>query len=90
MVRKVLEVEEWGRQRNAFLSTMGALYAWGRFEEKTTLNPVADIEQRQMGEHEPWPEHVLEAGLKAEDDTVRPLPFTCSILPASASAMCAP
>jgi hypothetical protein len=40
---------------NAFLSTMGALYAWGRFEEKTTLNPVADIEQRQMGEHEPWP-----------------------------------
>lgn len=50
---------------NAILKSLGALFAWakkpGRGFMKDQL--AADIDQFEMGEHEPWPEELIEAAL---------------------------
>lgn len=56
---------------NMFLAVVGVLYKWARARGKTDLSPTAGIAKRKGGEHEPWPDHIVEAALDAEDDAVR-------------------
>jgi len=57
--------------RNAFLGVLGALYTFARRRDLTTKEPTKDIAPFPTGSHEPWPDEVLEAGLKAEHDRTR-------------------
>lgn len=56
---------------NSLLNITGALYAWGRDRGHVANNPCADIAQLEVGEHEPWPERVLDAALASDDDRLR-------------------
>jgi integrase len=54
---------------NMFVRTLGSLYAWGRKREHVTNNPVKDVDLLDQGEHETWPDWLLERALA--DDTVK-------------------
>ena len=56
---------------NAFVRAVGALYAWGRKRGHVEADPCKDIDPNELGEHEPWPEAMLVAGLNADDPQVR-------------------
>lgn len=56
---------------NSLLRTINALYKWARERGHVSNDPGRDIPELEGGEHEPWPERVLEAALKAKDDRVR-------------------
>jgi integrase len=58
---------------NIALAVVGALYKWGRRRQhvQRTTNPTADIAPLKMGEHEPWPQHVIDAALACDNDIVR-------------------
>jgi integrase len=56
---------------NSLLRAINALYKWGRLRGHVENNPCRDIGELAVGEHEPWPEHILEAALAADDDRVR-------------------
>lgn len=62
---------------NAFLSTCSALFGWGKGREYMPANPCDGIDDFKMGEHQPWPDHVLRAALVTKDDTVRLLANLC-------------
>jgi len=71
-VRLVLDNAGWAPgTRNTVMAVLGVLYTWARKRGRTTLSPVKDIERAKGGEHDPWPEDILEAGLTASDATVR-------------------
>ena len=57
--------------RNAFLSVLSVLYAYARRKDLTRLEPTKDIKAFKIGEHEPWPEEVLAAGLTADHARTR-------------------
>ena len=54
---------------NMLVRTLGSLFSWGRKREHTQSNPVRDVEMLEQGEHEPWPEWLLERALA--DPTVQ-------------------
>jgi len=56
---------------NAFLRTVGALYAWGRSRALVANEPTRGIEALDVGEHEPWPEAMLAIGLACDDPRTR-------------------
>jgi integrase len=56
---------------NSLLRTINAMYKWARKRGHVSNDPGKDIETLDMGEHEPWPRHVLEAALGADDARVR-------------------
>jgi integrase len=56
---------------NLMHAVTSALYAWGREREHVTNNPCADIETFELGEHEPWPQNVLDAALASDNDRMR-------------------
>lgn len=71
-VRFILDHEPWGAAtKNLVVSVIGAAYRWGRRHGRTTADPVRGIEREKVGQHEPWPETTLEAGLSSNDDTIR-------------------
>lgn len=71
-VREVVDNRIAGNgSRNAFLGVLGALYAYARRRDLTLREPTKDIKPFPIGSHEPWPDEVLEAGLKAEHDRTR-------------------
>jgi len=43
---------------------VGALYKWAIDNEKATLNPAAGVKLFQAGEHQPWPDDLVEEGLR--------------------------
>lgn len=57
--------------RNAFLAVIGVLYTFCRRRDLTDGEPTKDIKAFPVGQHEPWPEELLEAGLRAEHDRTR-------------------
>ncbi len=57
--------------RNAFLAVLGVLYTWCRRRDLTEAEPTKDIQPFKIGEHEPWPDELLSAGLAAEHDRTR-------------------
>jgi integrase len=56
---------------NAFLGAASSLYKWARDRHHVTNEPTKGIEPLPMGEHEPWPEALLQEALAAEDQQVR-------------------
>lgn len=56
---------------NTFKAVSGALFKWAIEHEYMSANPVEGIEPIPMGEHEEWPEPVLDAALATDDDRVR-------------------
>jgi integrase len=56
---------------NLFLGTCGALFKWAAGNEYITTSPTKGIQPLKMGEHDPWPLHVLNAALEADDARVR-------------------
>lgn len=56
---------------NLFLGTCGALFKWAMANEYVPANPTNGIPYLKMGEHEPWPEPILAAALKADNEQVR-------------------
>jgi hypothetical protein len=45
---------------NAFLGAASSLYKWARDRHHVTNEPTKGIEPLPMGEHEPWPEALLQ------------------------------
>jgi integrase len=71
-VDAILDGEPWGpAKRNTFLAVLGALYQFGRRKRLTTAHPTKDAERYKTGEHQAWPEDILEAALACEDDLIR-------------------
>jgi integrase len=57
---------------NQFVATLGALYKWGRSRGHVSNEPTKDVERFDpQGEHEPWPDWLIEEALESEDSTVR-------------------
>lgn len=56
---------------NLLLKTISTLYAWARERGHVTNDPCRDISTLEVGEHQPWPEALLDAVLAADDDRVR-------------------
>lgn len=71
-VRLVLESGQWGAGTcNMVRAVLGVIYRWGRQNHKATIDPVKDIERAKTGEHEPWPDDIVEAALASDDQLVR-------------------
>jgi len=56
---------------NGFLSVASALFGWATAREYMPSNPCIGIAPLPGGEHDPWPETLVEAALCANDATVR-------------------
>lgn len=56
---------------NQFVRVLGALYKWGRENQKVKNDPVKDVTFFDQGEWEPWPEWLLDEALESDDATVR-------------------
>lgn len=56
---------------NMQLRTASALYAWARRRGHVTARPCDDIDIFEMGEHEPWPQELLDAALATDDAFVK-------------------
>jgi len=48
---------------NMFIRTLGSLYKWGRKRGHVKNNPVLDVDLLGQGEHEPWPQWLLDKAL---------------------------
>jgi integrase len=71
-IQLVLDKEEMGPgAHNMFVAVIGVLYKWARGREKTTNEPTKGIVLIKGAEHEPWPEHILDAALVTDDDRIR-------------------
>jgi integrase len=58
--------------RNGFLAVYGVLHSYAEsLEIVNTISPTRHIKPFKTGEHEPWPEHILQAGLEAEHERTR-------------------
>ena len=56
---------------NSLLRTVNALYKWARQRGHVANDPGKDVGELDMGEHDPWPKHVLDAGLIHENERIR-------------------
>ena len=56
---------------NAFIRTAGALFGWAMQREYMPVNPCDGIKKIEGGEHQPWPEHIVEAARVSDDGTTR-------------------
>ncbi len=56
---------------NSLLRTVNAMFKWARARGHVTNDPGRDVGELEIGEHDPWPAHVLNAALASDDDRVR-------------------
>jgi len=56
---------------NLVLGCVGGLYKWARARRHVTNEPTRGIERLATGEHDPWPEHLVELALRDDDKLVR-------------------
>src|SRR3546814_555295 len=56
---------------NMIMRTANALYVWGRERGHVTIDPARDIKELDVGEHQPWPESLVELALKSDDHNIR-------------------
>lgn len=71
-VQTVLDTEGWGAAtQNIFVAVIGTAYTWGRKRGKASIEPTKDLGKQKTGQHEPWPEDVIEAALACDDARVR-------------------
>jgi integrase len=58
--------------RNGFLAVYGVLHSYAQsLDLVDTISPTKHVKPFKTGEHEPWPEDILQAGLRAEHDRTR-------------------
>lgn len=58
--------------RNGFLAVYGVLHSYAQsLDLVETISPTKHLKPFKTGEHEPWPEPILKAGLSAEHDRTR-------------------
>lgn len=71
-VREIVDKGIWGPgSTNMVIAVLGSAYRWGRRSKNLTVNPVRDVDRNALGQHEPWPDDVLEAALVCGDSEVR-------------------
>jgi integrase len=71
-IQLVLDREDWGGgKRNLFVATSPRSTNGRAARTRPRPRRRADIARRETGERKKWPDDLLEAGLQAEDDTVR-------------------
>lgn len=71
-VRRAIDGEGWGGATQKIVTAViGTAYTWGRRNELANVDPVKDIERPKGGEHQPWPDDLVEAALQCDDDTTR-------------------
>ena len=71
-LRAIIAKAGWGAgTQNAFIAAIGACYKWWRENGGANLEPTRGISARKTGQHEPWPEDVLEAALKSDNARIR-------------------
>lgn len=71
-VREIVDKGIWGPgSTNMVIAVLGSAYRWGRRSKNLTVNPVRDVDRSALGQHEPWPDDVLEAALVCGDSEVR-------------------
>lgn len=71
-VRDMIEAEKWNAgTHNMVLAVIGVIYTWGRKSNRVNATPTKDIDREKGGQHQPWPEDLVEAALACEDATVR-------------------
>lgn len=51
---------------NAMLRALGAVYKWGRGQNHVSNEPTKGVEEFEEGEHQAWPESLVEEALKDE------------------------
>lgn len=56
---------------NMMVASVAALYKWGRRGEHVTAHPTDDIDPNDLGEHDPWPESLLDEALSSDDPVVK-------------------
>lgn len=56
---------------NSLLRITNALFGWGRSRGHVQNDPGANIDLFELGEHEPWPDDLLAAGLAEKNDLIR-------------------
>ena len=56
---------------NAYVSKLRALLDFGIDRDWITTNPAAGVPRLELGEHEPWPAHVIEGALEKASPMVR-------------------
>lgn len=56
---------------NSLLRTINAMYRWARERGHVANDPGKDVPEFDTGEHQPWPQHVLDAALASDDALVR-------------------
>lgn len=56
---------------NLMLGIYRSLYRWGRQREHVANDPCAGIDPFDIGEHEPWPEWLLDLALTSDNERVR-------------------
>lgn len=56
---------------NSLLRTINAMYKWARERGHVSNDPGKDVPVFDLGEHEPWPQHVLDAALASDDALIR-------------------
>jgi len=72
VIQLALDHEGWGLPtQNLVVAIIRAMYYWGRKRAKVTIHPMLDFRATRGGEHEPWPEDVLQAGLTSDDPLIR-------------------
>lgn len=56
---------------NMLLKITRAMFKWARSRGHVTADPCADIDLNELGEHQPWPDDLLTAGLASDDPRAR-------------------
>lgn len=56
---------------NTILRVLNSMYKWARQRGHVMNDPGRDVGELDIGEHEPWPAHVLQEALTTDDDLVR-------------------
>lgn len=72
VIQLVLDNEPFGASsHNMFLAVIAAMFRWRWQRDKTTPKPTEGIARRKGGEHEPWPEPIVDAALAADNPRIR-------------------
>lgn len=56
---------------NLMLATLSSLYRWAIKRDYAQSNPTQGVEGFEVGEHDPWPDHILQAALQSKDELFR-------------------
>lgn len=56
---------------NLLFRIVSAFYLWARKRFEIDTDPAREIDQHELGEHQPWPEDLLTEALAADDERIR-------------------